>query len=274
MQELSIEHLKETELDILIEIDRFCRKQEIQYSLAGGTLLGAVRHKGFIPWDDDIDLMMTRENYDKFISLFSKEAGRYRVITYQNNPQYNYLFAKVVDSQTKVVEDHNFPVDDLGVFVDIFPIDALGDTIGEAKQKLKKVKFKRFLCVASSWKHFYINQNRNFLRQIPRFCFYLMRRFVNARKANAQIEKNFPFDKEKKYWGCVCGSYEEREIMKRDVFTEYTDLEFEGIQFMCIKAYDTYLSSLYHDYMKLPPQSKQVAHHTFVAYKKNQKIRS
>jgi lipopolysaccharide cholinephosphotransferase len=145
MQELSIERLKETELDIFIEIDRFCRKNEIQYSLAGGTLLGAVRHKGFIPWDD-IDLMMTRENYDRFISLFSKEAGRYRVITYQNNPQYKYLFAKVVDSQTKVVEEHYFPVDDLGVFVDIFPIDALGNTIGEAKQKLKKAKFKRFLC--------------------------------------------------------------------------------------------------------------------------------
>ena len=267
MQKLSIEQLKKNELDILIEIDRFCREHEIQYSLAGGTLLGAVRHKGFIPWDDDIDLMMTREQYEKFITLFSKETGRYRVITYQNNPQYNYMYAKVVDSQTKVVEDYNFPVDELGVFVDIFPVDSIGNTVQEAKQKLKKVKFKKFLCVASCWEHFYINSNRSLLRQIPRFCFFLMSRFINVRNTNKQIEKYFSFDEKMEYWGCVCGAYEEREILKKDIFTEYADLEFEGFQFMSIRDYDSYLSSLYHDYMKLPPKDKQAVHHTFVAYK-------
>lgn len=266
MQKMNLEQLKKVELDILIEIDRFCREHGIKYSLGGGTLLGAVRHKGFIPWDDDIDLNMTRDNYDRFIALFSREKGRYRVITYQNNPQYKYLFAKVVDTNTILVEDHNFPVDDLGVFVDIFPIDSLDDTKDEAIAKLKKIKFRRFLCVAASWKHFYINHNKNILRQIPRFAFFLLSRLVDVRKINEWIESVFPFDETKAYWGCVCGSYEEREVMKREVFTQYIEMEFEGHAFMGIKEYDTYLSNLYHHYMEIPPKEKRVAHHTFKAY--------
>lgn len=269
MEELDIVQLKKTELNILLYIDRFCRENKIEYSLGGGTLLGAVRHKGFIPWDDDIDLNMTRDNYERFIDLFSRENGRYRLITYKTNPQYKYLFAKVVDTQTRLIEDHNFPVEELGVFVDIFPIDSLANTREAAAEKLKKVKLKRFLCVAACWKHFYINHNRNMLRQIPRLVFFLFSRFINAQKVNDWIEQQFPFDESKKYWGCVCGSYEEREIMERDVFTQYKDMEFEGHRFMGIKNYDTYLSNLYHDYMRLPPKEKQVAHHTFVAYEKN-----
>ena len=266
MQELNLEQLKKVEFNILLEIDRFCREHGIRYSLAGGTLLGAVRHKGFIPWDDDIDICMTRDQYDRFISLFSQETGRYRVITYKNNPQYKYLFAKVVDTHTKLVEDHNFPVDGMGVFVDIFPIDVLGDTREEAAQILKKVKLKRFLCVAASWKHFYINHNRSVFRQLPRLAFFLISRGINVSKMNAWIDAQFPFDESKAYWGCVCGSYEEREIMEREVFTHYMELEFEGHQFMVFQEYDTYLRCLYHDYMKLPPKEKQIAHHTFNAY--------
>ena len=106
MHELTLEELKKTELDIAIYIDTFCRKNNIEYSLIGGSLLGAVRHKGFIPWDDDIDLNMTRDNYEHFIELFSKENGRYRLVTYKTNPQYKYLFAKVVDTQTHLIENH------------------------------------------------------------------------------------------------------------------------------------------------------------------------
>lgn len=269
MQELNLEQLKNLELNILIKIDNFCRKNEIDYSLGGGTLLGAVRHKGFIPWDDDIDINMTRDNYERFLDLFSRESGRYRLVSYRTNPQYKYLFAKVVDTQTQLVEDHNFPVEELGVFVDIFPIDSLADTREAAAAKLKKVKFKRFLCVAACWKHFYINHNRDMIRQLPRFIFFLLSRSIDVQKVNEWIEQQFPFDETKKYWGCVCGSYEEREIMEQEVFTQYVDMEFEGHRFMGIKNYDIYLSSLYHDYMKLPPKEKQVAHHTFVAYEKN-----
>lgn len=268
MHELTLEELKKTELDIAIYIDTFCRKNNIEYSLIGGSLLGAVRHKGFIPWDDDIDLNMTRDNYEHFIELFSKENGRYRLITYKTNPQYKYLFAKVVDTQTHLIENHNFPVEEMGVFVDVFPVDSLADTRDAAAKKLKNVKLKRFLCVAACWKHFYINHDRNMIRQIPRFVFFLLSRFIDVQKANEWIEQQFPFDETKKYWGCVCGSYEEREIMEREVFTSYMDVEFENHTFRAIKNYDIFLSSIYHDYMKLPPRDKQVAHHTFSAYGK------
>lgn len=268
MHELTLNELKKIELNIAIYIDDFCRKNNIEYSLGGGSLLGAVRHKGFIPWDDDIDLNMTRDQYERFSLLFQEETGPYRLITYKNDPQYKYLFAKVVDTRTQLIEDHNFPVDDMGVFVDIFPIDSLGDTETVAIANLKKVKFKRFLCVAACWKHFYINRNRSLLRQLPRLVFFVLSRFIDVKKINAWIENQFPFNMEKKYWGCVCGSYEEREVMEQKVFTEYMDIEFEGHSLRGIRNYDMYLSNLYGNYMKLPPKNKQVAHHTFIAYEK------
>ena len=268
MKELTLEQIKKRELDILIEIDRFCRQNGIRYSLCGGALIGAVRHKGFIPWDDDIDLNMTRDQFNRFVELFSKEQGRYRLITHRNNPQYNYLFAKVVDTNTCLIEDHNFPIDDLGIFVDIFPVDPLGETKEIAEAKVKKIKFKRFLCVAACWKKFYINRSRSLLRQIPRFLFYILSRFIDVHKTNVWMESQFPFEENKAYWGCFSGSYEEREIMEKDVFNQHIDMEFEGHQFMVMRKYDTFLKNIYNNYMELPPEEKRVAHHTFRVYDK------
>jgi len=106
MIELDIEALKKVELDILSFIHDFCEKNDIKYSLCGGTLLGAVRHKGFIPWDDDIDIFMLRDQYEKFISLMeNNDDDTFKLITYKNSKNYNLLFAKVVDKRTILIED-------------------------------------------------------------------------------------------------------------------------------------------------------------------------
>jgi len=267
MIELDIEALKKVELDILSFIHDFCEKNDIKYSLCGGTLLGAVRHKGFIPWDDDIDIFMLRDQYEKFISLMeNNDDDTFKLITYKNSKNYNLLFAKVVDKRTILIEDHFKKVNDMGVYVDIFPIDSLADSVEESKKKLKKSKFKKFIGVASNWRHFYINKNSGFLRQIPRFIFYIASRFKNPKKGYLTIEKQFPYDNNLKYFGVVCGVYNEKEIMLKETFDFSEYLEFEGRKFCVIKDYKTYLTSLYGNYMELPPVEKRVAHHTFKAY--------
>ena len=123
-----LEELHQIELDMLKEIDRICRRENIQYYLAGGTLLGAVRHKGFIPWDDDIDIAMARDEYERFLKVMKKERHPYlKIFAMEFDKEYQYTFAKVVDTRTRLIEEIGKDLPDMGVFIDIFPIDGLGN---------------------------------------------------------------------------------------------------------------------------------------------------
>ena len=272
MRNVNLDELKKIELDILIYVDDFCRHNEIKYSFTGGTLLGAIRHQGFIPWDDDIDLMMDRNNYELFLNKFNEFARNsdYELITYKNSKNYNYLFAKVVNKRTVVFEKHNKRVENLGVFIDIFPIDYVDDDYDLAVKKLKAIETKKYLTVASNWKHFYINKNHGFLRQIPRFVFFLLSRVLNVKKALKKMEEKFNHNLKSNYSACICGSYSiQKELMESSNFEKYIDVEFEGMKFCAIEKYKSYLESIYGDYMKLPPEEQRVARHTFDAYVKD-----
>ena len=272
MLKLTGKEIKETELKILVFFDEFCRKKSVKYSLTGGTLIGAVRHNGFIPWDDDIDVMLKRDYYELFIKEFPEfsKGSNYELITFKNNKEYNYLFSKIVDKRTCLIEAHNKPVKELGVFIDVFPIDYIDNDYKKSYKKLKNVEFKKYLIVASNWKHFYVNNNHGFFRQILRFFFYLISRFINPKKRLSFIEKSFSKNEKRNYVACICGSYSiDKELMKAEIFGDYIDLEFEGKRFMSIIGFDSYLKSLYGDYMKLPPVEKRVARHTFDAYWKD-----
>ncbi len=113
---------------MLQEIDKICRHYHIRYYLAGGTLLGAVRHQGFIPWDDDIDIAMPREDYEQFIKIMShKKHPIYKLLAIECTKGYPYTFAKVVDTRTRLVEEIGKDLHQMGVFIDIFPIDGMGN---------------------------------------------------------------------------------------------------------------------------------------------------
>ena len=134
MKELSKNEIKTIQLDILQSIHQFCETNNIRYSLAYGTLLGAIRHKGYIPWDDDIDVMMPRPDYERFIQNYPNFCDRNIVQTYNNDNSYYLWCAKVYDNRTEQI---TFPTRS-GVCVDVFPIDGLPDNLEDVRKYIKK----------------------------------------------------------------------------------------------------------------------------------------
>ena len=140
MIELTLQEVKEIELDILKMFDAFCKKNNIRYFLAFGTLLGAIRYKKFIPWDDDVDVLVPREDYDRLLSLF-QDDDRYRLYAFERNSKYAFPFAKLCDMTTKLVETA-YPNNgvELGVNIDIFPLDHFDDDLEEAKKEVRRIR--------------------------------------------------------------------------------------------------------------------------------------
>ena len=140
MKTVTSEEQKAIMLDLLQKTADFCEKNNIRYFLCGGTLIGAIRHKGFIPWDDDIDISMPRPDYDRFISLFNKPENYYQVICMENNKKYGFPFAKVHDTRT-FVDELQYAKDQFGVYIDIFPIDG----VGENEQVFRILRLRKLL---------------------------------------------------------------------------------------------------------------------------------
>ncbi len=271
MKQISLAELKKIELDILSQVHDLCQQLNLRYSLAGGTLLGAIRHGGFIPWDDDIDIFMPRPDYDKLIEYCKNNSIPFSLVSNDSNSRYGYLFAKAMCKETFIVEQNanRFNIE-MGVYIDIFPIDGLGTTYEEAIKNFNKTSFKRELLVATNWKRFFRSKTRSLKYEPIRLAFFILSRFTSPKRLVPIIEKKtkeIAFD-DSNFAGAVCGAYRTKEILESSIYSEYTDIVFENKLFRAIKNSDAYLSSIYGNYMELPPVEKRVSHHTFIAYLK------
>lgn len=269
MKKMNLNDLKECEFNILCYIDGICRKHGLKYSLIGGTLLGAVRHGGFIPWDDDIDIAMPRPDYEKFIEYAKIDNIRYKVITNKTEKNWKDIYAKVIDTNTVIREylANRFEYEN-GVFVDLFPVDVLADTFEDSVKLFRKSSFNREMLNAVKWKRYTKSKTRFWGYEFIRFPFFVISRFVNPDKLIRKIESLYlgkAFDSAK-FVVVLAGVYREKEIVPYEVYRDYIDLKFEGKTFMCIKQYNVWLSKVYGDYMKLPPKEKQITHHSFDAF--------
>lgn len=267
---LTLKEIQDIELKLLLGFDEVCSSLGLRYSLGGGSLLGAVRHKGFIPWDDDIDVMMPRPDYDAFLNYCKNSKLEFETITYDTVEGYNSLFARVSDLNTIIKDELMDMPFEMGVGIDIFPIDGLGKTEKKAKNIFYRTYLKREILNATGWRRFFRSRTHSVLVEPVRFSLFVLSRFVDPKQLLKKIDKEnhrHSFDGSV-YAGCVCGSYREREIMKTDTFTNYCELDFEGHKIKAINNYDEYLTKHYGDYMKLPPVEKQKTHHTYKAYKK------
>lgn len=265
MREMTSEEIKQTQLDILLFVDKICKKNNIKYSLAFGTLLGAVRHKGFIPWDDDIDILLKRSEYNKLVNvLYSLNDDRYKVFSMKDEG-YFYSYAKVGDMRT-VIKEKNWPdYKDLGVNMDIFPIDYLPNS--NEHEYFEKTKQYEAGLHNSLTDIAYAHEKR-YMRLIKRIC-----RFRKVKKCRLKGEwywKNKINEmtelKESENMACiVTGGY---RVWNRSMLDNYIELEFENHHFSAVEDYDTMLKSSYGDYTVIPPEAERVSYHDFTAFYK------
>ena len=265
-KEITIERQRLIQLDILKSVDKFCRENQIEYSLAFGTLLGAVRHKGYIPWDDDVDIMMTRENYEKFRDSYSSE--RYPLADLRNDKSHPVSMGKIYDSRTFFFFFCTMKRK-YGLFIDIFPFDVIPENENERERWLKKVKrvvsYNQFKNNTFS----YIFHQQKLLN-ILSGCFVKI--FFCGTYIHRKLEKLYVMYKNNKsaYLGVPAVMVMSKGYMKklfpRTIFDEYILLEFEGEKYPCIKCYDEFLTIFYGEYMKLPPVEKRVGKHGIKAF--------
>lgn len=258
MRKLTIDEQKMIQLNVLQDIAEFCEKQHITYFLAYGTLIGAIRHNGYIPWDDDIDIAMPRPEYDRFMKAFNQEYEHTKVLELSLSKRYSLPFAKAFDNRTWIDELH-YKHDEYGVFVDIFPIDGIIGTsqftranrLGQLLH-IKKANFSR----------------RSLIKNIRNFIGKLLLAPFSIHAILTLIDKDarrYPFGTTEKA-GVITVPWGIREIVNTSVFHETMFHEFEGKQYRIPIGYDEWLRSLYDDYMQLPPKEKRVPHHVFDAW--------
>ena len=258
MRKLTINEQREIQLTVLQNVANYCEQNNLRYFLAYGTLIGAIRHNGYIPWDDDIDIAMPRPDYDLFMKSFNQEYDYTKVLEMSISKKYGIPFAKAYDNRTWIDELHYKP-DEYGVFVDIFPIDGIKGTSQFKKMDrlnkllhIKKANYTR----RSSFKII-----RNFIGKIILLPFSIHDRLERMDK----IARQYPFGTTPKA-GLISVPYGIREIVDTSVFEQTTYHEFEGLLFRIPTGYDVWLKSIYGDYMQLPPEEKRIPHHVLDAY--------
>lgn len=247
-----IQELRSIQMGILDEVHRFCEAYGLRYFLSSGTLIGAVRHKGYIPWDDDLDIYMPRDDYETFLRTFHDGNGVYRAINPATEPHYYYTFAKVVDQRTRMVERETEGYE-IGVYMDIFPVDYVTDDLQERERifRKKKLLYKIRRCKIS---------RSNPLQS--RLAYWVYKCWpMTVAQIEHRIRKLIVLETPTQ---TVCNMTEAGPGIKgcfpAEDISSSVDIEFEGRQYKTMIGYRDYLQRTYGDYMKLPPVEQRVTH--------------
>lgn len=269
MRKLTFEECKKIELDILLDVAKFCDDNGLEYFMAYGTLIGAIRHKGFIPWDDDIDIYMPRKDYNKFIELFKGEGKPERLeAIHPKHPMSRHPFMKVIDTRTaKYEKGYSYPDGVLGIDIDVFPLDGQPDDEEEFNKWYDKL-YKLYLLDYLS--------NRNGEGSLKRRMAHIGIKILNLfmplkkiRKKTAALHEKYPYESSKYVGSVECIASYKNDRMPKELFEGYSWCEFEGHKFKAPKGYHEVLTALYGDYMQLPPEEQRVNPHLTEAFMKD-----
>lgn len=262
MVNTDINLLQKKLLEIFQEIERICKKNNIRYFAIGGTCLGAVRHKGFIPWDDDMDLAMPRTDYEKFKEVAPKEfKSKYKLIAEGSLPHYPCPFMKVHDETTTFVEEgmSNFEDRYSGVYVDIMALDGIPKSYLARRIYFGKIKANISLAY---------RKMRGSSREQRYYHFWKVMEFLYLNHVSNThfVDKIIKLHKKYPYDNCSQLAYNwsgrgRKIIFQRADFEDIIELPFENVIMPCPVGYDDFLTAVYGDYMELPPKEKQVPLH-------------
>lgn len=270
---LQVRDTQRIALNILKTIAHICEEQDLRYFLFYGSLIGAVRHQGYIPWDDDTDIMMPRPDYDKLLTYLKRSSSRqfpYSVFNHEVSTDYPYMITRISDDSYAIDMDNEKPYG-LGVFIDIYPFDGLGDTMTSALKFGMQGDRLSSLCYQATRKHYAVETTTSVLRKILKFPVFLFAKMIGKdyfQNKLTNLANRIPYD-ESKYVGCVVWlSGGEKDIFPREWFDTFETLSFEDSEFRVPGKYKEFLTKVYGDYMALPPEKDRIGHHNYAVYKK------
>ena len=254
--------MKDIQLEILDDVDLFCRENRLRYSLCGGTLLGAVRHHGYIPWDDDIDIFMPRWDYEQFVQTYRSECNE--VLDLRKVDTVVEMGVKICRKGT-TMKDHLLGRASWGVNIDIFPVDGIPDEYGPHCDEILLLREKLgqicpFYRVVGKRKWFW------FVKYVlKRIIYFYPGTIIDLKRRIDQLASRYPLET-MNLGAVILGCYGKKEVIRKEAFLEHVSLPFEDRNYQAIKDYDQYLGALYGDYMQLPPKEKRVSHHLYDSY--------
>lgn len=264
-KEILIEEVKTLQLDVLSAIDEFCGENGIRYSMACGTLLGAVRHKGYIPWDDDIDIYIPREDYKKLITEFPNTyKEKIKLVSLERDSEWDRPYAKAYDDRTVFIENANNKKM-IGVNIDVYPIDEVPD---DNNKWLRYDKKRRFLQTLFMLKLVKMSNSRTLTKNIGVFLAHLLTCCYSSRKFAVKLDKYSQKHNHKGYLRCFecCQGMFQKNPFSKALFENLKYTPFEDRLFMAFEDADCYLKNGFGNYMELPPLEKRISHHSFEAF--------